>query len=292
MYFFDNLLKRFWQIMADDSYTSLTDLGFQLVPPSRGLRPYVQSFWSFQRPAPLLSFREEYMHPRGGFGVVFNFGDPVFLDGRLLKEPLFLDGANTLSRKMGFIGRVDLVGIRFREGGAYPFFGVPLHELRDLFTLLDVLDRRQLLLLHEKLAETAVLAHRCQLLDRWLLARLAQGQPRSQLIPPSLAQLQAQTGQLPIPQLADELAVSQRQLERLFQLQVGMTPKQYARLVRVETARLALKQHIESTTRLAVDLGFYDQAHFIREFRSVVGMTPTAYIKRQKPSAEPHNRPP
>lgn len=270
--------------MADDSHTSLTDLGFQLVPPSGSLRPYIQSFWSLRRATPQLTFREEYMHPRGGFGVVFNFGDPVFLDGRLVKEPLFLDGANTRSRKMGFVGSVDMVGVRFREGGAYPFLGVPLHELRDTFTLLDVLDRRQLLTLHARLAETAVLAHRFQLLDQWLVARLAQGQARSLLIPPSLARLQAQVGLLPIPQLADELAVSQRQLERLFQLQVGMTPKQYARLVRVETARLALKQHPATTTRLAVDLGFYDQAHFIREFRSVIGMTPTAYKKRQLPA--------
>lgn len=273
--------------MAADWHTPLDDLGFQLAPPSVELRPYVQSFWSFRRAAPLLTFREEYMHPRGGFGVVFNFGDPVFLDGRLVKEPLFLDGANTLSRKMGFVGQVDMVGVRFREGGAYPFLGVPLHELRDAFTLLDVLDRRQLLRLHVQLAETAVLAHRFQLLDQWLVARLVQGQARSLLIPPSLARLRGQAGQLPIPQLAEELAVSQRQLERLFQLQVGMTPKQYARLVRVETARLALKQHTETTTRLAVDLGFYDQAHFIREFRSVIGMTPTAYKKRQLPVLDP-----
>lgn len=270
--------------MVTNEQTALTDLGFQLVPPSGGLRPYIQSFWSFRRATPQLTFREEYMHPRGGFGVVFNFGDPVFLDGRLVKEPLFLDGANTLSRKMGFVGQVDMVGVRFREGGAYPFLGVPLHELRDTFTLLDVLDRRQLLLLHARLAETAVLAQRFSLLDQWLMDRLAQGRARSLLIPPSLARLQGQAGQLPIPQLAEELAVSQRQLERLFQLQVGMTPKQYARLVRVETARLALKQHPETTTRLAVDLGFYDQAHFIREFRSVIGMTPTAYKKRQPPA--------
>jgi len=76
------------------------------------------------------------MHPRGGFGIVFNFGDPVYLDGRIIKEPIFLDSANTLSRKMGFFGQIDLIGIRFQEGGAYPFLGVPLHELRNEFTLL------------------------------------------------------------------------------------------------------------------------------------------------------------
>jgi AraC-like DNA-binding protein len=66
-------------------------------------------------------------------------------------------------------------------------------------------------------------------------------------------------------------------------MQVGMSPKQYARLLRVETARLALKRmRAPSTTYLAAELGFYDQAHFIREFSAVVGMTPYAYLKRSR----------
>jgi AraC-like DNA-binding protein len=265
------------------SQNNLANLGFQLAVPSRFLRPYVQSYWSFWRETPLSIYCEEYMHPRGGFGIVFNFGDPVYLDGRIINEPIFLDGANTQSRKMGFVGQIDLIGVRFQEGGAYPFLGVPLYELRNELALLDVLARWELLQFYERLAETAVLPARMQLLNQWLTGRLGLGKERSDLIPPSLALLRQQEGQLSIPELAQELAVSQRQLERLFRSQVGMAPKQYARLVRVETARLALKQlHVQTTTRLAVDLGFYDQAHFIREFRAVVGMTPFAYQKRKQ----------
>jgi AraC-like DNA-binding protein len=223
------------------------------------------------------------MHPRGGFGLVFNFGDLLRLDGHAISEPLFLDGATTISRKMGFLGWVELMGVRFHEGGAYPVLGLPLAELRNAISLLDALDRPSLLRLHALLYEAPSLPARVELLDAWLLERLALGNERHALVPASLGMLRARAGRMPMPELARELAISQRQLERIYQTQVGMSPKQYAQLLRVETARLALKRmDAPSTTYLAAELGFYDQSHFIREFSAVVGMTPYAYLKRSR----------
>jgi AraC-like DNA-binding protein len=126
---------------------------------------------------------------------------------------------------------------------------------------------------------------RIGLLETWLVQRLALGRELSALIPATLARLRQSVGQVPIPQLAQEFAISQRQLERLYQRQGGMSPKQYTRLLRVEAARLALKRMDQrSTGALAADLGFYDQPHFIREFRGVVGMTPYAYIRHSQRS--------
>lgn len=262
--------------------TPLAHLGFQLIAPSRALQPYVQSYWYFRRDTPLLAYREEYMHPRGGYGLVFNFGDVVRLDGQIIIEPLFLDGATTISRKMGFLDRLELLGIRFQEGGAYPVLGVPLGELRNEVSLLDVLNRREFVRLHAQLHEEATLAARIHLLEAWLMQRLALGNERNAIIPTSLALLREQV-RMPISHLAQEFAISQRQLERLYQNQVGMSPKQYAQLLRVETARLALKRLGErSTMYVAADLGFYDQSHFIREFSAVVGMPPHAYAKRAR----------
>ena len=221
------------------------------------------------------------MHPHGRFGIVFNFGDTLYLDGQAVREPLFLDGVNTISRKMGFFGAVDLMGVSFQEGGAYPILGLPLHELRDAITLLDAVHRPELIRLHARLQEADALPARIQLLDAWLIQRLLSGKEQNALIPASLIALRQTRGQMPIPDLARDMAISQRQLERLYQTQVGISPKQYSQLLKVETARLTLKQlHSQTTTRLAMDLGFYDQAHFIREFRDVVGITPYAYLKR------------
>lgn len=262
--------------------TQLAYLGFQRIAPHPALQAYVQSYWHLRRATPLLAYAEEYMHPGGGFGIVFNLGAQLRLDAQVVTEPVFLDGANTVSRKMGFIGQVELMGIRFREGGAFPFLGLPLYELRNEIALLEAVDRPNLLRVHERLLATEALAARVALLEEWLIGRLVAGKKPDELVPASLAHLRAYGGQVSIPALAQEFAIGQRQLERLFQNQVGMPPKQYAQLVRVERARQALKNLGQHTgADLAAELGYSDQAHFIREFKSVTGITPVAYAKRR-----------
>lgn len=158
---------------------------------------------------------------------------------------------------------------------------LPLAELRNQSWLLDVLDRSSLLRLYAQIHEATSLPLRIQFLETWLIGRLALGKTDSDVIPASLKLLRERGGQLSMAQLAQECAISQRQLEHLYQCQVGMSPKQYMQLLRVEQARLALKHMPQlSTTRLSLELGFYDQPHFIREFSAVVGMTPYAYMKR------------
>jgi AraC-like DNA-binding protein len=260
----------------------LAYLGFRLAPPSVCLRPYVRSYWYVQREVPLQSYHEEYMHPRGGFGIAFNFSGDLTLDARSVSEPVFLDGANTVSRKFGFQNQVDLMGVQFHEGGAFPFLGIPLYELRNETDLLSAVGA-DLTDVHGRMYETHTLLKRVKLLETWLLHRLSLGKERHPLIPASLEVLRQEAGQLRMSAFAEKWSLSQRQLERLYQREVGMSPKQYLKLLRIERARSSLKQMCEPTTaRLAVELGFYDQAHFIREFRDVVGMTPYAYMKRHE----------
>jgi AraC-like DNA-binding protein len=266
--------------------SQLAYLGFHLFSPSPSLCAYVREYWYLRRETPLMAYHEEYMHPRGGFGIVFNLGDPLRLDGQTVVEPIFLDGANTVSRKLGFRGNVELLGVRFHEGGAYPFLGVSLNELRNKIVLLDALDRPGLLRLHARVNETKSLVARIHLLEEWLTSRLALGKERTAIIPASLWLLREREGQLAIPELARNLAMSQRQLERLYQTQVGISPKQYSLLLRVESARLALRRMDKQTSILAAELGFYDQPHFIREFSAVVGITPYDYIKRHRRQSE------
>jgi AraC-like DNA-binding protein len=271
--------------MSTSPEARLSYLGFQRIPPGPLLRSYVSTFWYFRRDVPLLDYHEEYMHPQGGYGIAFNFGDQLQLDSQPLTEPIFLDGSNTISRKMGFRGSVDLMGVSFWAGSAFPILTVPLAELRNEVALLDVLDRESLMQLYARLYEANDLSVRIHLLEEWLISRLSLGKERHPIVPASLALLREAGGRVSIPALAQRLVISQRQLERLYQNQVGMSPKQYARLLRVETARLALRRgSIESTANLAIELGFYDQAHFIHEFSEVVGITPYRYMERRRKS--------
>jgi transcriptional regulator GlxA family with amidase domain len=120
-------------------------------------------------------------------------------------------------------------------------------------------------------------SHLEQLLGHW-----QKPQHRSSpVIHQALAVIKQTKGQMGIPSLAEICSIGQRQLERLFQTQVGMSAKTYARLVRVQTARAALRQEQPlATAHLSQEMGFYDQSHFIREFQTLMGLTPQQY--RQK----------
>lgn len=274
--------------MSPEIETRLSYLGFQLIMPSPVLRPYVVSYWVMRRDKSLAGYHEEFMHALGGFGIVINLGDSVRLNQQVVTDAIFLDGANSQSHRMGFEGRVDLLGIRFRVGAAYPFLGIPLVEMVNQTSLLDLLGAEQILPLYERVTHAATLQEQIAYLEAWLLQRLAHGKTADRLVWHSLGQIQQQNGLLSMEALAQHLHISQRQLERLYQMQVGVTPKLYARLLRVENARQALKQNTAfSLTDLGLQLGFYDQSHFIREFKAIVGMTPGGYIEHSQAQLSP-----
>jgi hypothetical protein len=149
LYFFDNFRRKNMQTHE----SRLAYLGFRLFSPGDVLRPYVKSYWYLSREAPLATPKQEYLHPQGGFGIVFNFGDPISVDTQTVKAGVFLDGVNTVSRRLGFAGRVEQLGIRFHEGGAYPFLGIPLSEVRNEINLEGRLNEENLLRLHARAYE-------------------------------------------------------------------------------------------------------------------------------------------
>jgi transcriptional regulator GlxA family with amidase domain len=141
----------------------------------------------------------------------------------------------------------------------------------------------QLSQLHEQLYNAATFAQKVYLSETWLRQRLQQALTPSPLIQPSLTLIAQTDGQLSMQTVADSLAVSTRQLERLYQTEVGLPPKRFARMMRVRKARAILKQNdFQTLADVAYAHGYYDQPHFIREFKSVVGMTPGDYSYHQQ----------
>ncbi len=261
----------------------LSYLGFRLFSPAPVLRPYIRNYWLIQSQSKLTIRHEEFLHPEGGFGMIFNFGDRFVCDGKLIEKKYSLDGANSRSRRIQFYGNVEAIGIRFYTGGAYPFLQIPLYELADEFLLLDDLALHLIDSLYEQIINTADIAGKIHLLETWLIARLNRSEASlSDLIQPALRLIHNQDEALSIKTIADDLFISQRQLERIFKTQVGISPKHYSRLQRIEQARQYLKiQATNAEASIGIAPGYYDQSHFIREFKANVGMTPLQYKERQ-----------
>lgn len=257
----------------------LAHLGFERIQPSPMLRPYVQCFWRVRSGGSVDNKRVEFMHPEGGSGLLFNFGAPISFDGEVKGEGCLVQGPNSQVTQFRLLGAGDLFGIRFHPGAGYPFLQVPLSKLRGQRLSVEELE---LALNWQQLWDfsTDDLAGRIACVESWLLARLAQCREARNPLLPVLSVIDEEAF-MRIERLSGMLAVSERQLERQFGLWVGMPPKQYARLRRVRSVRQRIKQSAElSLTDTAYELGYYDQAHFIREFKQVVGITPGQYRRR------------
>ncbi|TKT69461.1 GlxA family transcriptional regulator [Aquamicrobium sp. LC103] len=81
----------------------------------------------------------------------------------------------------------------------------------------------------------------------------------------------------PLPAIARYVGISVRQLERAFRAEMDTTPSRYNRVMRLNYGRWMIENHTESITRIALDSGFSDAAHFSREFRNHFGLSPSEH---------------
>jgi AraC-like DNA-binding protein len=167
--------------------------------------------------------------------------------------------------------------IRFRPGGAFGFLHVPMRELSD-----ENVDLTTIWNDTSELVETVEAARsseeRARALDRELLNRIGTAQPMDSLVAAALARIRQSCGQLRVDALSAELGVSRQHLTRKFDEQIGISTKMFSRVWRLQSAveRIRHVQDIDWSD-LALDSGYYDQAHMIGEFRELVGETPARF---------------
>lgn len=249
--------------------------------PCAGLRPYVQCFWQARGQASSEAAGVELLHPDGAAGLLFNFGGMLERDGERMGGACWVDGPKRRTARLAVGETLDLLGVRFLPGMAFPFVSEALSALAGgELTPGDALRRLALETLHERLWQAPSLAGRLALLEEYLLGRLRDAEPVPLGLVSSLGWLQRHQGQVSIAALVEELPFGQRRLERLFQRHVGLSPKRYARLLRVAHSRELIKLGGSATslTDTAFTAGYFDQSHFIHDFKAVTGLTPGGYL--------------
>jgi AraC-like DNA-binding protein len=158
--------------------------------------------------------------------------------------------------------RQQMTGVRFRPGRWSSILGVPGDRILDaVVPLEDLWGTRRTRELRERLAEGAFEA---------CFPRPADPSP----VERAIAYLERAGGCASVDDLADEAGMSARQFRRVCLEKTGLTPKLLARVLRFRHA--AARVHAaQSAVALALDCGYYDQAHLIRDFREFAGRTPT-----------------
>jgi AraC-like DNA-binding protein len=264
------------QTLDSSAHQSLQHLGFVRYAPHPFLQSWVQCYWKVTSED--LAVTEEKLYPDGGTSLIIDFAQPAL--------PMRFNAIQTFHR-LPLSGRLDRIGIRFHPGGAFQLLGLDMGELAGRELCLQALGFERPLV-QEQLSEALSLQQRLQLIDTWLLQESARFKAERGLVQRLLPLMSL--GDNSIEDLSNQSALSRRQLERKFQQQVGLSPVKLKQLIRIKQARLLISQSpASSLTQIALDAGFYDQAHFIRQFQQITQQTPGEY--RQRKLSQKYNSP-
>jgi AraC-like DNA-binding protein len=167
--------------------------------------------------------------------------------------------------------------VYFKEGAAASFFRHPIHELfRESVSLDNFMLRSELLILEERLQEAKTDNQKISVIEAFLLSKLNSSQPDLMVLS-AISMIYKSKGNIRIKELAEALHISQSPLEKRFRQVVGTSPKKFCSIVRFKNTLLHYDTQ-KSLTGLGYEAGFYDQAHFIKEFRNFTGDTPEVFF--------------
>jgi AraC-like DNA-binding protein len=176
----------------------------------------------------------------------------------------------------------SIVGVHFRPGGAWPFFGVDADDLADLHVNLETLWGAGAAELREKLCAAAGAAERFRLLEKALLDHFPTSSEHHPAVKHALSVFSQPETRPLVGEVARETGYSQRRFIQLFSREVGVSPKQFCRLQRFQRTLAAVRRTTAfNGARLAAEYGYFDQAHLIHEFRAFSNLSPTEYLKQR-----------
>lgn len=243
------------------------------------LREYVSSVLLYRETfAPGRELRERVL-PDGAVRLAFNLGEPPSV-GDTAGQAVEAIGASTTPAIVRLRGRVEGLSVALRPGAAAALLGVPAGEIAGTaVSLADVWGRAGTELL-ERIAAAHDDVARAALIESEFVRRLAHNPHMPHPAAAHAARLIAASGgRCAMRDVAAVVGVGERRLQQLFHAHVGLAPRAWRRLARLRACLRALRERPALRwADLAVDGGFYDQAHLVNEFRALCGMTPTEYL--------------
>jgi len=249
------------------------------------LAPYVQLVWMMESEnEDDTSFKEQIM-PDGIVEFVTHYGDPWITTiagekGKVQPESF------VISQMRKYIniesnGTTGLISVRFYPWGGYHFFSEPVSNFLDGTISSQKVwpDHYDNLIKEVRNAQTH--EARSVMVQQFLLARLEENHKNDNQLDKAVKLIRESKGQLSIEEIGHRTSHSKKQLERKFVPTIGTAPKTFARISRFLNICHHLEEHKTKTlTELTYECGYYDQAHFIKEFREFSGFTPKEFFAR------------
>jgi AraC-like DNA-binding protein len=253
--------------------------------PGPPLNNFVELFW-FYDGFPKRPHKKERLMPDGSVELVINLNEDEarIYDRENLNQCERLPGTLLCGPHSSFFvidtaEQDSVMGIHFKPGGAFPFFSAPVDELHNLHVSLEDLWGTEAGLLRERLLEAPTPEKKFQVLEASLLAQAFKPLERHRAVGFALGLFRNIHNAPAIADVTDQIGISSRRFIQLFSNEVGLTPKLFCRVRRFQQVLHKIHAGAEvDWIDLAVSCGYFDQAHFIHDFKAFSGINPTTYL--------------
>ncbi len=253
---------------------------YQLRPPPPDLAPFIEHFWFVTCADAPVELRVD-VFVDGRADLVFNFGAPytrhVLGGARQQLTDSNLDAQRLYPIRIEQAGRVRATGVRFHLGGLGALCDVPLRPLTGHTPPPAAVWGDDAVALERSLEATEDLDAQAAQLSAFFRARRTEAAAFARF-QAALETLVTSRGAATVGQVAAAAGVSARHVERLFARYLGLAPKTLGRVLRFQTAlKMLMAEPAGSLAGVAAEAGYFDQAHFIRDFRQMSGGVPRGY---------------
>jgi AraC-like DNA-binding protein len=248
-------------------------MAYQEFKPSKNLEHIVDSYWLFSS---LESVDSEKILPDGCMDIIFNFG---VLTNSIATNTVGVSGMMTTFSDKTFDKNTDLFGVRFKPGMLSKLTAFPLFEIKNKITGASIVIPKLNIEIVEQLKELNNIDKKVQLVEREIINILyKKSHSNDALVLSVIETLHNSLMPISIEDIAKNHCISLRQLERKFKHQVGVTAKEYDRIVRFTKTKNNIKsQKNNSLLNIALQNGYFDHSHLTNEFKRFSGLTPSEF---------------
>lgn len=225
--------------------------------------------------------------PNGDTEILIDFHDtPQFIyDNNSLREiqachHVWASGLRTEPITIPSGNGAAMMVIAFKKGMAAPFFPFPMEEIADCVVDADLIWGSDFGDLREKLLDEKDIGKRFELVEQFLILRFAAVLNVNPCIAFAVEEMTRRPDRLSIARMNQKIGYSQKHFTEMFRKHIGITPKSYLKIMRFQKAVRTIDAAASiEWDMVAQECGFYDQAHFINDFKHFSGFTPEQYSK-------------
>ena len=250
---------------------------YEKFDPSDSLKNLVKEYWIFENDNPEIVTQK--IIPDGYSEIIIHYGDPyrINLQGKWEVQSSMLF-SNQIS-KYFFLentGKSGILGIKLHPAAFYELFEKVTSTFTDQVVPLEGLIGSKVLPLKKIQSKGLAIKDKVSIAESWLATFLNELKTQSR-VRQSLQKIFETHGMTDMDVIANEIQISTRQLERQFKKVIGLTPKFYSRIVRFNYIFEVMKDQNDSWIRTALQSGYFDQSHFIKNFKEFTGEEPSSY---------------